>query len=460
MSHKAALLASTGLRPAGVIVMMAAGDILDELNAKREDLLAEQAEIKARFDAEDETDEDCERAPAILAELEKLDKRIAGRTAMNKGTGRKTAPDTSVNPPPARNSVPAAPKRDDGRGGFKSFGEFAQAVYGHYTDKRGEHVDRLRNAATTYGNEGTGADGGFAVFPEFRREIWQKVMGEDNLLNLCDQLQTGSNNMTVPKDETTPWQTSGGIQCYWEAEGSTATASKPALEMATYRLNKLFALVPVSEELLADAPAIESWLRSKAPTKIQSKVNTSLIRGTGAGQPLGILNSGCLVSVAKETSQPADTVRFANVNKMWSRMYGPCRRNAVWLINQDIEPQLNGMAFDPAATSKVPVYLPANGVAGSPYATLFGRPVIPVTACSTLGDQGDIILADMSQYMALTKAGENIRTDVSMHLYFDQALQAFRFIFRVDGRPWWGSTITPENGSNTLSCFVTLDDRS
>jgi len=461
MSHKAALLASTGLRPAGVIVMMAAGDILEELNAKRDELLAEAAEIKARFDAEDETDDDCDRAPAIQAELEKIDKRIAARMSMNKGPGRKTAPDTTSDRAPAnRPSTPAAPKRDDGRGGFKSFGEFAVAVHAASTGGNGEHVDRLRNAATTYGNEGTGADGGFAVFPEFRREIWQKVMGEDNLLTRCDQLQTGSNNMTVPKDETTPWQTSGGIQCYWEAEGAQATGSKPALEMATYRLNKLFALVPVSEELLSDAPGLESWLRSKAPLKIQSKTNTALIRGTGAGQPLGILNSGCLVSVAKETSQPADTVRFANVNKMWSRMYAPCRRNAVWLINQDIESQLNGMAFDPSATSKVPVYLPANGVSGSPYATLFGRPVVPVTACSTLGDKGDIILADMSQYMALTKAGENIRTDVSMHLYFDQALQAFRFIFRVDGRPWWGSTITPENGTNTLSCFVTLDERS
>ncbi len=461
MSTKAALLASTGLRPAGVIVMMAAGDILDELNKERDALLAERDEITARLEAGDETDEDLDRAPEIAALVEKLDKRIAARTSMPKsaGPGRKTAPDTTVNPPANRTSVPAAAKRDDGRGGFKSFGEFAQAVHAHYTGGRGESVDRLRNAASTYGNEGTGADGGFTVFPEFRRELWQKVMGADNLLTLCDQLQTGSNNLTVPKDETTPWQTTGGIQCYWESEGNQATASKPALEMATYRLNKLFALVPVSEELLSDGPGLESWLRSKAPIKIRSKTNTALIRGTGAGQPLGILNAGCLVSVAKETSQPADTVRFANIVKMWSRMYAECRRNAVWLINQDIEPQLLQMAFDPAATSKVPVYLPANGVSGSPYATLMGRPVMPISACSTLGDQGDIFLADMSQYMALTKAGENIRTDVSMHLYFDQDLQAFRFIFRVDGRPWWGSTITPENGTNTLSCFVTLDER-
>jgi hypothetical protein len=47
-----------------------------------------------------------------------------------------------------------------------------------------------------------------------------------------------------------------------------------------------------------------------------------------------------------------------------------------------------------------------------------------------------------------------------MHLYFDQAVTAFRFIFRVNGQPAWGSSITPQNGNNTRSCFVTLDERA
>ncbi|MGE0724808.1 MAG: phage major capsid protein, partial [Alphaproteobacteria bacterium] len=80
-------------------------------------------------------------------------------------------------------------------------------------------------------------------------------------------------------------------------------------------------------------------------------------------------------------------------------------------------------------------------------------------ACSTLGDKGDLIFADLSQYMTLTK-GQQIRTDVSMHLYFDQGLQAFRFTFRVNGQPWWGSSITPQFGNQTRSCFVTLDERA
>jgi HK97 family phage major capsid protein len=228
--------------------------------------------------------------------------------------------------------------------------------------------------------------------------------------------------------------------------------------MSQIRLAKLMALVPVSDELLEDAPGLESWLRAKAPAKMAAKINTAIVSGTGVGQPLGFLQAPATISVGAETSQPAATGRFANVQKMWSRMYAPCRRNAIWLINQDIEPQLNGMAFDPTATSKVPVYLPANGLSEGPYATLMGRPVVPIEACSTLGTQGDINLVDLSQYWALTK-GTDVKTDVSMHLYFDQGLQAFRFTFRVNGQPAWGSSIAPQNGVLTRSCFVTLDNR-
>jgi HK97 family phage major capsid protein len=88
-----------------------------------------------------------------------------------------------------------------------------------------------------------------------------------------------------------------------------------------------------------------------------------------------------------------------------------------------------------------------------------GRPVVPVEAASTIGDKGDIALVDWSQYMGLTK-GRDIQTDVSMHIYFDQDLTAFRFVLRVAGQPLWGSTITPENGSLTRSWAVVLEDRA
>ena len=435
------------------------------LETRRDELHASlEAIVNGLGENEDLTDEQVDEINAGKAEIVRIDNQLTAiKSLVPASAGRRSTPEPSnaapVNGGGSR-TVPAAPRANDPRGGFRSFGEFAAVVH-QATRPNAAPDNRLLAAATTYGNEGTGADGGFLVPQEFRRDIWQKVMGEENLINLCDRMETGSNNMTYPKDESAPWDHTSGIRVYWENEAASVSASKAAFETETIRLAKLMAMVPVSEELLEDAPGLESYLRSKAPAKMVSKINSAIIDGNGVGKPLGILKAPSLVTVAIESGpQTADTVWYANIVKMWGRLYAPLRRNAVWLINQDVEQSLMQMAFDPAATAgKVPAYLPPNGAAGSPYATLMGRPVIPVQACKTLGDAGDIILADMSQYMVLTKAGQDIRTDVSMHLYFDQALQAFRFMFRLNGQPHWGSTISPENGTNTLSWAVTLAAR-
>lgn len=447
----------------GAIIAMAA-DSDDRLQALRSEVtdLTEQRDgiIAAADEAEiDLTDEQVEEVEdltkKIAAKQKQVDIRAAAATS-RQSAGRRAAPEPTTPQPSV--SVQAVQPRLNARGGFKSFGEFAQQV--RVGSRPGAQIDqRLLAAATTYGNEGVGVEGGFTVPPEFRTAIWNKVMGEDSLISRCDQIVTSGNSFTAPADETTPWDTTNGVQAYWEGEAQAVSASKPMFEQKSVRLNKLMALVPVTEELLEDSPGLDSYLRAKAPQKMVSKLNLAIVRGTGVGQPLGIMNAGSLVTVSKESGpQTADTIVFPNIVKMWSRLYGPCRRNAVWIINQDCEPQLNAMAFLASAASPVPAYMPANGLSASPYATLMGRPVVPVEACSTLGDVGDIMLIDFSQYMAVTK-GSDIRTDISMHLYFDQGVSAYRFTFRVTGQPWWGSTITPQYGTSTRSWAVALETR-
>ena len=77
----------------------------------------------------------------------------------------------------------------------------------------------------------------------------------------------------------------------------------------------------------------------------------------------------------------------------------PARLNAVWFINQDIEPQLFTMGLT-VGMGGMSVYMPPGGLSGNMYGTLFGRPVVPIEQCQTLGDKGDILLADMSAIRA------------------------------------------------------------
>jgi HK97 family phage major capsid protein len=458
---KKALLASSMLIPAGAIFAMASpADRIAALESKREELLnASQAIIDGLGDDDDLSDDQVKQIQDNKADVEKIDGQISAlQSLLPKGQGRKSQPEN--NGGKGNGKIEPQPRLNAGTGGFKNFGEFAQCVRAAAGgDQAASAQQRLMNAATTYGNEGTGADGGFAVPPDFRREIAEKVAGEGSLLARTDRLITSSNSMILPKDETTPWQTSGGILSYWEGEGQSMTETKLAMKQDSVRLNKLTTLVKVTDELLDDAALLDSYLRRKAPVKMNAKLNTAIINGTGVGQPLGILRSGALVTVSKETSQAADSIYFENIVNMEARLYASNPDSVVWLINQNTLPQLMSMRFVRSATSPVPVWLPANGLAGQRFSTLMGKPVIPVQACPKLGDLGDIILADMSQYMTATK-GMDIRTDVSIHLHFDQDITTYKFVMRVAGQPWWSTTITPQNASETLGAFVALAERT
>ena len=360
----------------------------------------------------------------------------------------------------------------DPKRGFASFGEYAKAVHGSWAVTRtGGTVDkrllmlpggRHAVAPSTYGNEGTGADGGFLVPSGFSQNVFTLSLAEDSLLPLTDNMIVEGNGMQIPKDETTPWG-ANGVRAYWQGEATAGTATKPVVSMMDLRLKKLLALTPVSDELLADASALTSYLPKKMAVSIRWKTNEAILFGAGAGTPLGaytaLANSlGPVITVAKEAGQATLTLQAINLAKMIARLPPGSFPNAVWIINNDVLPYLFTLTL-----GNYPIYLPggapvAGGIQMNPYGMLLGRPIMVSQHAKSFTNQGDILLVDMSYYQTITKA-EGITMASSMHLYFDADAMAFRTTFRVDGQPKIVAPITPANGSNTLSPFVQLATR-
>ncbi len=104
--------------------------------------------------------------------------------------------------------------------------------------------------------------------------------------------------------------------------------------------------------------------------------------------------------------------------------------------NQAVEPQLYTMSLA-VGTGGAPVYLPGGGASAAPFATLFGRPVIPIEQCQALGHLGDIIFMDPTAYVLCDKGA--VKSDVSIHVRFLYDESVFRFVYRVDGQPVWAS---------------------
>lgn len=344
---------------------------------------------------------------------------------------------------------------------FRNPGEFFQSVASAMTPGRQVDHRLFQIQAATGLNEGVPSDGGFLVNTDIGNEILQTVFSPAKIATRCRRIRVSgnANGIKIPGlDETSRASGTrhGGVLGYWLDEAAQITASKPKFRQVELNLKKLGALVYTSDELLADARMLGDYLGKVAGDELSFLLEDAIVNGSGAGQPLGILNSGALVSVDAESGQAADTVVAENVMKMWSRMLGSSRPNAVWLVNQNVEPQLYSMALS-VGTGGAPIFLPGGGMSEAPYATLYGRPVIPSEHCPTLGDLGDIILADFGGYLLAQKGG--IESAMSIHVKFDYDESVFRFIMRVDGQPALSSAVTPYKGSDTLSHFVALAAR-
>jgi len=446
---------------------------------RQANLAADSSAILAKLDEEkrEPTTEEAQSVKENTAEINRLQGLINMRADALRISASLAAPKPRATTPtaaaqPQDNNGGGAPRpafsaaRDSGARsaqgqhartqGFGHFGEFSRAVLNAELG-RGDLDVRLRNASVSVsGNEGSGADGGFLVPPEYRDRILAHVFDESDLLGRTDQQITSRNSISFPVDENTPWGTSG-VRGYWVGEGNAPSQSKHSFRERTLKTNKLAALCPVTDELLEDAPSLGNYMESAVGRVFSYIIGNSIIDGSGAGQPLGFLRSPALVTVAAEGGQTADTVNAANVTNMWARMPATNRMSAIWLVNPDVEAQLIRLTLGGSSVA-FPVYMPPNGLSQSPFATLLGRPVVPHMACKAIGDVGDICYVDLKQYVTAVKTG-GIKTDVSMHLFFDQGVSAFRFVMRIDGRPWPSQAITPPNGSSTLSPFLALAAR-
>lgn len=376
--------------------------------------------------------------------------------------------------------VDAGESEDDKKlptGGFRSLGHYAHDVFRGRNPGSADPqsvvrlndyhtlVNRVQTGQVARGvasgmSESVDPDGGGLVPTTFAGQIWERARMQEMLVDRVGLIPVGGNTMVFPanaENSRVDGQREGGIQGYWEGEADQYTKSKPTTRKVELKLKKLTLLSFATNELLEDSGgALDAFLMRSASKELVFKTNTALVSGTGAGIPLGVLNAPCKVTVAAVSGQGAGTITSTNIIAMWARLYAACRPNAAWFINQDVEPQLAKMAIATGSASGQLVYMPPTGLSNTVYATLQGRPVVPLEQCSTLGTEGDIFIADYTQYLGIKKAS-GVQQNVSIHLRFDYDETVFKWTVRIDAQPAWQSALTPYKGTNTQSPIITLN---
>lgn len=416
------------------------GKILNELRREKADKLAKAQQLLS----EGKVDE----AKAIDADLDTLCDRISTTENLMRRSQEDAVPLPGNEEQPQDKGAKVHP--------FHSLGEQLQAVVNaaktHTADKRLLQV----NSAVMGSNEGTGADGGFAVQEDFAGQILETAVATGDILSRVDSYTVGANSNAarwLMVDETdVSASVFGGVQMYWAAEGATVTASRPKFKELKLDLEKMMGFAYATDELLQDAAFMTGFFGTAFTVAANRLLEDAIICGDGEGKPTGILSSNGLITVSVDAGQK-ETLNAQNILKMWSSALVAGRKNMVWLMHPDLEDQLPQLMLGDKL-----IWMPEGGISGAQYQTILGRPVLFNDNCQAIGTKGDVLLADLKQYMLLKKG--TAKQDWSMHVEFLTDQQCFRMVLRCNGTPKVTAPVKLKNSTRTRSPYVTLATRS
>ena len=395
-------------------------------------------------------------ASAISDQMEKINAQIAGLEKLAKASREAAEPvyDGALYSSSAKDSGKSEDKP------FASVGEQLRAIYNfrknHVEDKRLQRV----NNAVLGANEGSGADGGFALQTDFAGMIMESAVQQSPLLNRLDRYTCSSsaNAMRwVSADETDVSKSVfGGVQMYWASEGAAVAASKPQFREMKMDLEKMMGFLYCTDEMLEDVAFMTSFASPSFALAGDRLLTEGVICGDGVGKPLGLTHSKALITVAKEQSQAAGTFLGANAIKMQARAMPQNRDRLVWLMHPDVEEQLPTLAIQSGEAAKF-LWNPEGGLGNFDTQRVLNKPVLFEDSCSALGTAGDILLVDPFMYILLTKG--TVKQDWSIHVEFLTDQNCFRVVYRCNGAPKVSKPLTIKNSTKTRSPFVALADR-
>ena len=365
----------------------------------------------------------------------------------------------------ARQTGAAYNKNADGvplDGKFESMVDFFDTIHTS-ADIRDDKIRDKRQLIKNAMSSTDPATGGFLVPEEVRSELLQFALENAIVRPRATVIPMASLRAAIPFVDATTNSGSvyGGVIAYWTEEGAALVQSQPSFGRIVLEAKKLTAYTEVPNELRQDSqPSVEALLYSMFPKAIAWFEDIAFLRGTGVGEPLGVLNAlnTAMLNVPGQGGQTAGTIVWDNIIAMYARMLPSSLNRAVWLVAPNALPELMTTALT-VGTGGAPIGMANFDGQGAPTLTLLGRPVIVTEKVNALGAAagGDINFIDFDQYLI----GDRMAMDAqaSTDYRFGNDVTAYRFIERVDGRPWVQSAIQPQNGGPTLSPFVSLAAR-
>jgi HK97 family phage major capsid protein len=354
------------------------------------------------------------------------------------------------------------PTRHKQSGKFAEWGEYLQAVYqagkSNRIDPRLAWFDEDKGPSGQKDMvENVGASGGFLVPTEFLADL-QAVMAETSIVrNRATIIRMRRRQIDLPVLDQTGSTANypnwfGGMKFYWTEEAGSKTETDAKFRKVSLVAHKLIGYTRASDELVDDsAISLDDFLRG--PVGFAGGVSWhedfTFLQGTGAGQPLGVINAGATITVARAAQ---NAIGFADLANMMENFLPSAR--GVWIITQSAMAdliQMNGPAANPSY-----IWMPSarDGVPGY----LLGLPVIWSEKVPRIGTAGDVVLADWRYYLIGDRQATTIESTKFDYWRYDET--SWRVVHRVDGQPWLSQPLYYYDGTTRVSPFVILGDKT
>jgi HK97 family phage major capsid protein len=417
------------------------------------------ANLTGKKDAgiQDQVTEQVERAMASYARSRDSELKIGDRkaTAADLKTQRQSA---------TYKSGQLAPGREL-NGKFEDLWDFL-SVIDNKAIQNGKELER-RTLVENAMSSTDPASGGFLIPEEFRATLMQVALSSAVVRPRATVIPMTTLRISMPIVDSTSNVSSvfGGIIGYWTEEGAALTQSQPTFGRIALEAKKLTAYTAVPNELRRDsAISVDTLLGTMMPQGIAWFEDIAFLFGSGTGEPLGVFNplNSATIAVAARSGQGtvsgggADII-WENIVDLYSRMLPSSLGSAVWVVSPAALPQLFTMALNVGTGGSAIGPIASTMGTGAPVLTLLGCPIIINEKVGNLGSAGDLNFVDFSQYLIGDRM--QMEAEQSTDYLFGNDMTAYRFIERVDGRPWLQSAITPRNGGPTLSPYLQLAAR-
>jgi len=298
-----------------------------------------------------------------------------------------------------------------------------------------------------------GSSGNFLVPVEFRPDLIRTATEESIVRQRAFVVPATTGAVAFPALDMTGStagqpHTTGGVVATPTETSTSKTETEADFAMIELIANEISGITYVKNSLLHDSPiSVSVLLQRLFGEAIAWEEDYLFLRGTGAGQPLGVLNAGALLTVNREA---ANSIAYKDVVRMAAKLMPRADQGAVWVCNRlgleflmQLQDGAGNIIWAPNARDVNGLSMP-----------LLGYPVLWSEKLPAVGTTGDLILCNFGWYYIADC--EQLSIGSSEHYLFTANQTTFRFSERIDGQPALKSAVYMADGSNQVSPFVAL----